>query len=232
MEAPSLPAQRASFEPPKIPGPRGQTWVRAISRFVLFRYFRCEYAGVERIPQAGRLVVISNHPSYLDPFAIGWGFRERWVTWMAWQDAFGWPVVGDLITRMGAFPVDPERPKPSTFKQAFAVLKAERPLGIFFEGKRSSGVGLDDPFPGAARIALQTNAPVMPVSVAGMRRLWDPEGLPKPGKVRVTYHPVIDPREVGRGQDRASRERLLTERVASVIASALPPDGRHRFPDD
>ncbi|MEZ6184550.1 MAG: lysophospholipid acyltransferase family protein [Planctomycetota bacterium] len=232
MEVTESPARRGRMQPPTIPGPRGQTWVRAACRFALFRYFRCEFAGAERIPAQGRLVVISNHPSYLDPFAIGWGFRERWITWMAWQAAFGWPVVGDLITRMGAFPVDTEQPKASTFKQALAVLQAERPLGIFFEGKRSSSFGLDPPFPGAVRIALMGKAPIMPVSVAGMRRLWDPEGYPRPGKVRITYHPLIDTRNFARGEDRATRERLLTERVSEAILSGLPPDGRHRFAED
>lgn len=204
-----------------------------MTRFVVCHYLRCEYVGVERIPSAGRLVVISNHPSYLDPFTIGWAFRERWVTWMAWQDAFGWPVIGSLIDWMGAFPVDPERPKASTFKQALAVLKAERPLGIFFEGKRSSSCArVDEPFLGAARIALMAKAPVLPVTISGMRRLWDPKDpFPKPGKVRVTCHPLIDAAEVSRREPREARERVLTEQVAAAIESALPPDGRHRFPD-
>ncbi|MCW8140142.1 MAG: 1-acyl-sn-glycerol-3-phosphate acyltransferase [Planctomycetota bacterium] len=149
---------RLSAEDPVPPIP--PHWVaapaRAASRLLLKRYFELDLVGREHLPRGGPLVVIPNHPTYFDPWLVGLG-TPRWITWMAWEDAFTWPVVGAFIRSMGAFPVNVERPQPSTIKAAVRVLEQGRALGVFFEGGRTKGPGRDRrpaprrPAPGPAR---------------------------------------------------------------------------------
>ncbi|MCO5172544.1 MAG: 1-acyl-sn-glycerol-3-phosphate acyltransferase [Planctomycetes bacterium] len=222
-------ARLAEDPVPPIP-PR---WVaspaRAASRLLLKRYFDLELVGREHLPRGGPAIVIPNHPTYVDPWLVGLG-TTRWITWMAWEDAFTWPVVGAFIRSMGAFPVNVERPQPSTIKAAVRVLEQGRALGVFFEGGRTKGPDvIDPPRRGGPRLALLAGAPVIPVSIAGARRLW-PSGRPLPsqGKVVVRYHPPIDPRAVLPGAPARAREERLTELVSQAIRAGLPRDGRPR----
>lgn len=213
-----------------LPPARVRAWSRAAYRPFIHLYFQIEYEGRRHLPGDGPAVLVGNHPSYLDPYNVAFGV-QRWVTWMAWSEAFGWPVVGPLIRSLGAFPVDVDRPRPSTLRTAKAILAEGRLLGMFFEGSRTEPgeLQLSPPLPGAALIALRSKVPVVPFSVAGMRRLW-PMGqrLPRPGKVVIRYHPPIDTASFL--PDRPTRERstALTEAIAQAVRSGLPADGRHR----
>jgi 1-acyl-sn-glycerol-3-phosphate acyltransferase len=203
--------------------------MRAAARLAFERGFRIERFGQHHVPEDGPALLVSNHPTYVDPFLVGYCL-ERWITWMAWEEAFSWPGIGWLFRHMGAFPVNTEKPAPSTFKTAFEVLAQGRLLGVFIEGGRTrqSEFGLDPPQPGAARIAVRAQIPVIPVSISGARRAWPLDRrLPRPGKVWVRFHPPVDPSALG-GRGVRQREAALNEVIAGIIREALPEDGRHR----
>ncbi len=56
---------------------------------------------------------------------------------------------------------------------------------------------------GAARLALETGAPLVPATIRGAFRAWPYfRALPEPAKIHVRYHDPIDPvpyRALGRG---------------------------------
>lgn len=229
QETPSGRLRRArDKEPLFVPGePNWVVWQagRAAARMTFFHYFRLESHGAHHVPVDGPVVMVPNHPSYLDPWIAAFGFA-RWATWMAWEAAFSWPVFGKVITQFGAFPINTERPRPSTFKAAAALLEQGGLLGIFFEGQRSMGFGVDPPRRGAARIALQTGVPVVPVSITGLRRIWPRGGVPRPGRVVVHYHPPIDAGSYHKGLAMGAREERLNAELVATIGSVLRPDGR------
>lgn len=221
--------RRARVAVPPIPPRRTRTWVRAAYRFFATLYFRLEHHGREHVPADGPAVLVGNHPSYFDPHSVGYGL-ERWITWMAWDEAFAWPVVGKLVSGLGAFPVNLDRPQPSALKTAQAVLDEGRLLGIFFEGGRTPAGEwqLGEPRPGAALIALKAGVPVVPFSIAGKRRAWPRDGVPRPGKVVVRYHPPLDAARFRPDLPTRRRAELLTEELAARVRAGLPPDGRAR----
>jgi len=232
MSRPLSASSSSRIEVPPIPSLATRVRTRAIMRFLAVSYFKVEVVGREHAPVSGPAIVIPNHPSFLDPFLVGWGLRceSDWVTWMAWDEAFDWPVVGPIMRSMEAVPVNLDRASSQSLKVAYALLKANRMLGLFFEGKRTveGNTQINEPLEGAARIALRSGAKIHPVTISGIRRLWDYSGgKPRRGPIRVTYHPPVDPAEfrVGPRKDQA---RVLTDHVGRVITSALPPDGRHR----
>ncbi|RMG09866.1 MAG: 1-acyl-sn-glycerol-3-phosphate acyltransferase [Planctomycetota bacterium] len=203
--------------------------MRAAARLPLEHGLRLRHYGRAHVPARGAALLVANHPTYLDPWLVAYGVR-RWVTWMAWEEAFSWPVIGWLVRSMGAFPVNTDRPAPSSYKAALEVLAQGRLLGIFFEGGRTreNEFGVDPPRAGAARLALRAGVPVVPVSIAGARRAWPlHRRLPRPGRVCVYFHPPIDPRQV-EGRHAREREARLNDQLLRTIAAALPPDGRHR----
>lgn len=214
---------------PPVPTPWVANPARAACRIWLKRWFELEHVGRQHLPRHGPAIVIPNHPTYVDPWMVGLG-TSRWITWMAWEDAFRWPLVGAFIRSMGAFPVNLDRPQPSTIKAAVRVLEQQRLLGVFFEGGRTSEQSLlDPPRRGGARLALMAGVPVIPVSISGARRLWPRERpLPRQGKVVVRFHPPIDPGAVLPGEPGRVREERLTELIVAAIRSGLPADGRPR----
>jgi len=58
------------------------------------------------------------------------------------------------------------------------------------------------------------------VTLAGGSDSWPPDRLlPRPGRVTVSYHPVL---RVGPARDPKAAARDLAERARAAIASALP----------
>lgn len=198
-------------------------WERIFAGLYFPVFHGIELVHRGRWPDSGPLIVTSNHPTFWDPWLVGMGQR-RYVYWMAWEELWTWPLVKHLVAAHRAFPVDLERPKPSTLKRARAVLDAGRPLGVFPEGERTSGSrGELDPFkPGLAWIACATDAPIAPVSIRGARRAWPKQrAYPLPGKITVTYHPVIETARILPGAPRREREAALLARLEQTIASEL-----------
>jgi 1-acyl-sn-glycerol-3-phosphate acyltransferase len=65
---------------------------------------------------------------------------------------------------------------------------------IFPEGKRSPDGRLLEFFHGFARIAQMGDVPVVPVIIRGAVDVWPrAASWPRPAKVRLTFHPPLDP---------------------------------------
>ena len=52
--------------------------------FILFKiFFRFKIVNIEKVPEKGGVIVVSNHVSHLDPLVIGAAIRKRQSTFMA-----------------------------------------------------------------------------------------------------------------------------------------------------
>ena len=200
--------------------------VEALFR-VLFTY---DCLGEEKIP-AGPAVVAANHPSYLDPVLLSLQVK-RPIRFMAWDALFGVPLLGSLVRVLGAFPVDVRKGQGgSAYLAAKRLVEEGELVGIFPEGKRSrTGWMADELRAGAARLSLETGAPLVPATIRGAYRAW-PHDRPLPGlaTVRVRYHDPIDPAAYAHLPAAEAQAALLAElrrRVERTLLPAVKADRR------
>lgn len=196
----------------------------------LFRVlFAVEYHGVENIPPRGAVIIAGNHPSYLDPVLVLLPVNRK-IRFMAWDALFRVPVLGQLIRAFGSFPVDIRKGKgESAFREAVKVLNDGDALGIFPEGQRSEQGPMGELRTGVARLAIETGAAIVPVTIGGAYRAWPKwKLLPKPAKIIVKYHPPIELSEADRAARRDDKEfhQQVMQQVAESINRSLTPSLR------
>ena len=149
-------------------------FARAILQPVFHVYFRMRRLGIEHVPSSGPVIFAANHRSFLDPFVIG-TLTRRPVYYVAKKELFAHPVVGWLLSRLGAFPIDRGAGDHQAMETARQILERGDCVVIFPEGTRKRPGPLGAPRRGVGRLALQTGAPVVPVAVFGteaVRRGW------------------------------------------------------------
>ncbi len=111
----------------------------------------------------GPRILVANHPTTADPFFVAW-LAGGPSSILIIEHAFKVPVFGAYLRRAGHIPVEAGRGK-ETFAQAQAALEAGRTVIIFPEGELSPRDGFCKAHSGAARLALLTGAPVIPVGI-------------------------------------------------------------------
>ena len=121
--------------------------------------------GTDNVPSEGGVIIASNHISYLDPPLLG-SVLPRLATFMARKGLFDVPVLGRMITR-AAFPIDREKPRPSTIKNAVRRLKKGALIVMFPEGRRNETGQLLEARRGVGMIATMSNVPIVPALIIG-----------------------------------------------------------------
>ncbi len=157
--------------------------VRAVFQPFFHLYFRLSRIGREHIPQDGPVILAANHRSFLDPFVIGTCLR-RPLYYVAKEELFRHRLAGWFLGSLGAFPVARGNGDGDMVATAKTILDRGDCVVIFPEGTRVRPGPLRAARRGVGRLALETGAPVVPVSVIGseaVRRGW----RIRPHKVRM-----------------------------------------------
>ena len=190
-------------------------------------FWRIEFKGTENIPQNSNegLLVVANHQTYIDPVWISIPVKRKF-RYMAWDAAFEWFFVGNLMRRLGAFPVvtaERKGGKLEAMKNALRFLRGGSALVIFPEGGREMPDGKLLPFkPGALRIAMEAGVPLLPVTIRGGNKVWT-HGMkyPRPGKIEITYHPSFKVSKPERKADTDESVENLNKKLAEIIGADL-----------
>lgn len=151
--------------------PRGST-ARVVARVLSFParrvLVRLRVEGAENLPSLGPAIIAANHLSFFDSVLLLFALPRR-VYALGKAEYTDRPITGWLFCGAGMIPVRRERPGDlsSAFDQARAVLDAGDVLAIFPEGTRSRDGQLHRGHSGAAHLALETGAPLVPVGIIG-----------------------------------------------------------------
>ena len=212
--------KEAQAEPLVLP-----LWAINIIRIPLYLmsllFWRISYKGLENVPQTGGVIIASNHQTYLDPVWMSLPFRRE-IRYLAWSESFDWPIVGKAIALLGAWPIQIKKADRTAIRRSRQWVKGGGAVVIFPEGGRCQPDGRLLPFEaGAARMALEANVPILPITIRGGHRAW-PKGfrLPRLAKVELVYHPLQHV-TVEAGEDARQASRRETDRLAQTIGGAL-----------
>jgi 1-acyl-sn-glycerol-3-phosphate acyltransferase len=190
-----------------------------------------------RIPRQGPAVLACNHVSYWDPIMIGYAAqrRGRAVRFLAKDELFDKRGFGWLLRQVRQVPVDRSGHPERAIKPATDTLRAGELLGMFPEATISTSFVPKDARTGAARMALETGVPLVPVALWGGQRFatkhrslnWQ-RGLALTVRVGepLAYELDEDPRAV---TDRLMKEltRLVDESARAYPQS--PADDTDRW---
>jgi glycerol-3-phosphate dehydrogenase (NAD(P)+) len=137
-------------------------------------YFRLQGIGREHIPSEGPVLLAANHRSFLDPFVIG-ALTTRPIYYVAKRELFQSRWRAWLLNSLGAFPIDRGANDEQAIATAREILRRGDCVLIFPEGTRVRPGPLGAPRRGVGRLALETDAAIVPVAVLGtedVRRGW------------------------------------------------------------
>lgn len=145
----------------------------------LLVFTRRTWSGFEHIPQTGPVIIVVNHISHADTVAVAHYVYDsgRWPQFLIKGSVFKVPVLGYLMTKWTQIPV--ERGSTDAARALEASLKVLEDGGsvvIYPEGTTTKEPNL---WPmrgktGAARLALATGAPVVPLVSWGAQDIFDP----------------------------------------------------------
>jgi len=171
--------------------------------------------GREHLKPGRAYVVVANHESSWDPVVLTVGLAPLPLRWVIKRQIIAIPVFGRALLRTGNVRVvraDTEGDV-ARIRAEMARRPAEVSMIFFAEGTRSRDGALHPFKKGAFVTAVSWGLPVLPVGIAGTRRVWPPRSL------KLRSGPVV--LEVGspipvEGLTLADRDRLRETAEAAV----------------
>src|SRR6266478_2002986 len=150
-------------------------------------YFRWRVYNPERVPLTGPVILASNHASMIDPPLVGAGLR-RGINYLALESLFRFPVVGWVLHRWQAVPVDREGGGAAGLRAILDRLLAGGAIVLFPEGTRTRDGKLQPARSGIGLTVVKSNALVVPVRVFGTFEAYGRHvRFPRPHCIAVKY---------------------------------------------
>ncbi|MCW2955311.1 MAG: 1-acylglycerol-3-phosphate O-acyltransferase [Thermoleophilia bacterium] len=144
--------------------------IRLATHWIWDHVYRLKSYRADRIPEEGPLLLVPNHASYADPFLQIRG-QHRLVRFMAKSQLFDMPVIKHIVRAGGGFPVRRGRGDMFAMSLAKRMLQEGQPVVVYAEGTRyRDSLELGPAKSGAARLALETGVPVVPIASWGTKR--------------------------------------------------------------
>lgn len=150
------------------------TWAPALYLFMRPKILFCNKEG--RMPKIkGRGIIVSNHTWWMDPITLILTFFSRRIFSLAAVEVLGPSFFARIVRRAMLF-VDVDRSKLDikSFNNCVKLLRDDRCLLVFPEGRF---VFEDEVQPfkgGTALMAMQTGTPIYPVYIHGLYRMFHP----------------------------------------------------------
>ena len=153
--------------------------VIAVVRPLLMLFTTRDWSGAENLPTGGGYVVCPNHYSYLEPLVVGHFLVDHGHSprYLGKVEVFTAPVVGAIVRRADQIPVYRESGRAQdAYRAAVAAVRAGKGVAIYPEGTLTRDPDL---WPmrgktGAARVALETQCPVIPMATWGAHEVLAP----------------------------------------------------------
>ena len=164
-------------------------------------FFHMRFVDMHNLPPKGGGVVSPNHISSLDPVVIQLlvARRDRTLHFFSGTEFFARPVIGHGLRAFNQIPLKRGANDTEAMEKAIALARGGRLFGLFPEGKINNEEALLRGRRGAARIAVGSGAPLIPMGIWGTQVRWPGAGLTwrrpwRPTVVVVVGEPMqVDP---------------------------------------
>jgi 1-acyl-sn-glycerol-3-phosphate acyltransferase len=188
-------------------------------RLLFGMIMKLEVRGMENVPLDGALIVASNHVTNFDVIPMQLAL-PRVIFFMGKAELFQFSLIDIVFRNAGAFPVYRGEKDAWAMRHARKILEHGQTLGMFPEGHRSKGKGLGAAKTGTARLAIESNCPILPMTMIGSDGFF--KHFPHRTSVTIVFSPLIYP---------ALHEDplILTTRLMCVIASTLKEEARGAY---
>ncbi|MGH3428555.1 MAG: lysophospholipid acyltransferase family protein [Mycobacteriales bacterium] len=189
-----------------------------------------DWRGREHIPLTGPAIFVVNHISVADPILVGHYLyaNGRHPRFLAKDSLFRVPILGRALHGIGQIPVRRGSADAMlALKSAVEAIEAGETVIVYPEGTCTKDPEL---WPmvgktGAARLAMQTGAPVIPIAQWGAQRFHDPItgkiGLRPRTKISVAAGPAVDLSEFSGKPQSAEVLRSMTSVIMLQLRENL-----------
>ncbi|MBR5218151.1 MAG: 1-acyl-sn-glycerol-3-phosphate acyltransferase [Clostridia bacterium] len=135
--------------------------------------FNLKYEGFENIPAEGGVIICPNHKSFWDPVVVT-VLLKRHPVFMAKEELFKFPPFAWVLRKFNAHPIKRGAADLTAIKTFVRTLKDGNLVMIFPEGTRVRKGKESKGHNGAVRIALMSDAQIVPVGIKGNFRWFRP----------------------------------------------------------
>ena len=190
---------------------------------------RLTVTGQEAMPPYGPLLVASNHLSLNDAGSLVVAL-PRQIVFLAKKELWNKPVGRFYCNAVGAVPLDRERGGGEALRYALQALEKDQAILMFPEGGISQTGQLRQARTGLAWLALKTQAPILPVGIAGSEKFpsWR---MPVPiASWQVNIGTPFTPPQV-EGPINKAMLNSVSDMVMERIAALLPESYRGVYAD-
>ena len=150
--------------------------------------------GSEHLEPGRSYVFASNHRSYLDTAAL-FRYTGKRIGLVAKKELLKVPVLGQGMGFVNIIAIDRSNPERAlaSMEKAREVMRAGYSFGVFVEGTRAMPGELLPFKKGAFHLALQTDAPIVPVAIRNSDRMMGKRtGVAYPGNIEMVLLPPIE----------------------------------------
>jgi 1-acyl-sn-glycerol-3-phosphate acyltransferase len=225
--------------------------IALLVRAVCSTLIKLTIVGRENIPPAGPLIIISNHFSWFEPPLLGLHLPARPTFFAAAELAKQSRLLQFIFDPFDVIPVRRGRPDRTALRAALQRLEEGGQLLIFPEGgidpelqeavASGRAIPLDEgqnarldarlipARPGAAYLAVQSQAPILPAALLGSELVLSNMRRWRRTPVTMRFGPTFGPLEMEpglRGTARRARLDELGHLMMSHIARLLPVENR------
>ncbi len=173
--------------------------------------YRLEVVGADRLPAAGPMVIAPNHDSLLDGIVLGAAI-SRELRFLGKAELWQSRLLGWVLDGLGAVGIKRGHGDHLALARMRQALEAGQAVAIFPQG---AIYGDRMWHRGAARIALVTGAPLVPVRLVGTARALSRGRIGFP-RLRII---IGEPIEVARAPEEPVAATKLTERLRAAVES-------------
>lgn len=183
---------------------------------------RVQYLGTEHIPKEGPLLVATNHMSRVDTLYLFSNPVRPEITALVADKYLKYPVFNYMMKSGGVIWLDRDKADFTAFRKAVEVIRAGVALGIAPEGTRSQNAQLQEGKSGIVVLATKTNAPIVPVGIAGTDNYFLKLATLRRPQVTLKFGPAFTLPPLSR-DSRDEQLKQYTDEIMCRIAALLPP---------